>query len=146
MTSVVLCDLSFPSLSICYIYLFCVLLLTKYFGCLCDKSLIIEHQFTVYRLFDFVYSVCLCTLLGAHASTMAQGTWGNGWAVQGAVTALEVFHAAYKCHYNAIFKEQHVSWMVDEWHMNCMVSTAVDVYHEALPSRNTVHLAQQPRK
>jgi len=38
----------------------------------------------------------------------------KGRVVQGAVTALDMFHAAYKCHYNATFKEQHVSLTVYE--------------------------------
>jgi hypothetical protein len=100
----------------------------------------------VYKLFDFVYSVCVCTLLRAHASTMAQGSQGKKRVQHSAATVLGMFHAAYKCHYNAMFKQQHVSWMVDEWHINWMVSTAVDAYHKALPSCNTVYLAQQPIK
>jgi hypothetical protein len=44
----------------------------------------------------------------------ANGAEVKGRVVQGAVTALDMFHAAYKCHYNATFKEKHVSLMVDE--------------------------------
>ena len=42
-----------------------------------------EHQFTVYGLFDFVY--CVCVLLWGHVSTTAGGSWNTGMVQQGAV-------------------------------------------------------------
>jgi hypothetical protein len=76
---------------------------------LCSKSLIIAHHFTIYGVFDFVYGVHVPCL-----GPMPKGAEVKERVEQGAATALDMFHAAYRCHYNATFKEQHGSLMVDE--------------------------------
>jgi hypothetical protein len=82
----------YPSLYISLIYCVYGYLASEYLLLnLYNKSLVIEHHFTVCRL--FVY--CVCSLFWVHVSTTAGGSQSTGIVQQGAVTQIRPQMLAY---------------------------------------------------